>query len=51
MNLAEALVQLGEWGAAEAESAQAVSSHGLGDMEPRVSPCWTAPAPSSAHSP
>jgi class 3 adenylate cyclase/tetratricopeptide (TPR) repeat protein len=33
MNLAEALVQLGDWDAAEAEFAQAVSSYGLADIE------------------
>jgi class 3 adenylate cyclase/tetratricopeptide (TPR) repeat protein len=33
INLAEALLQLGDWDAAEAEYAQAVSSHGLADME------------------
>jgi class 3 adenylate cyclase/tetratricopeptide (TPR) repeat protein len=32
-NLAEALLQLGDWDAAEAEYAQAVTSHGLADME------------------
>jgi class 3 adenylate cyclase/tetratricopeptide (TPR) repeat protein len=32
-NLAEALVQLGDWDAAEAEFTQAVSSYGLADME------------------
>jgi class 3 adenylate cyclase/predicted ATPase len=32
-NLAEALVQLGDWDAAEAEFAQAVSSYGLADLE------------------
>jgi tetratricopeptide (TPR) repeat protein len=33
-NLAEALVQLGDWDAADAEFAQAVNSYGLADMEP-----------------
>jgi class 3 adenylate cyclase len=33
-NLAEALVQLGDWDAAETELSQAVSSYGLADMEP-----------------
>ena len=33
-NLAEALVQLGDWDAAEAKFVQAVSSYGLADMEP-----------------
>ena len=33
MNLAEALVQLGDWDAAEAEFAQAVGSYGLADIE------------------
>jgi class 3 adenylate cyclase/predicted ATPase len=32
-NLAEALVQLGDWDAAEAEFTQAVNSYGLADME------------------
>ena len=32
-NLGEALLQLGDWDAAEAEFAQAVSSYGLADME------------------
>jgi tetratricopeptide (TPR) repeat protein len=32
-NLAEALVQLGDWGAAETEFDQAVSSYGLADIE------------------
>jgi tetratricopeptide (TPR) repeat protein len=32
-NLAEALVQLGDWDAAEAEFTRAVSSYGLADME------------------
>ena len=32
-NLAEALVQLGDWDAAEAEYTQAVNSYGLADME------------------
>ncbi|MGH3203621.1 MAG: ATP-binding protein [Streptosporangiaceae bacterium] len=32
-NLAEALLQLGDWDAAEAECAQAVSSYGLADIE------------------
>ena len=32
-NLAEALMQLGDWDAAEAEYTQAVNSYGLADME------------------
>jgi class 3 adenylate cyclase/tetratricopeptide (TPR) repeat protein len=33
VNLAEALIQLGDWDAAEAEFAQAVNSYGLADLE------------------
>jgi class 3 adenylate cyclase/predicted ATPase len=33
-NLAEALMQLGDWDAADTEFAQAVNSYGLADMEP-----------------
>jgi len=50
-NLAEALLQLGDWDAAEAELAQAVNSYGLADMEELATQRgWLAALRGDAHS-